>query len=412
MSNTMNRIASDLQKIMSESAKKKTSGFDTQAVVTRLDGDTAWVKFPGGDDETPVRRTTNAGVGDNVQVRVSGGRAWLLGNVTNPPTDDTQANIATDAAQDADRKAVDAIENASIAKIAADSAQAYAEQAKETTDEINAYAEVAGKTVTQILQDGETAGEKAQEASRSAQRAYDAANASLTQLGMVEDVVGALNWISSHATYQKSNDTAVIQNKFYFTLNGTAVENPVGSPSNKGYYELVDNIYELSEDSEVDATKTYYTVVAVSATPTQSPSSEGLYEVRDLSEGVSQYIASHLALDESGLHVVNGSSRIDLSPSGGIDIWSNSKKIAHYGSDAQLGDTNGYHIDIQSGTNARLSFKNNDTEIAYMSKDMLYIPRAVVVDSMQVGDESEGGAWRWVIDPSSRSLTLSWIGGV
>lgn len=391
MSNTMNRIASDLQKIISESDKKKTSGYDTQAIVTRLDGEIAWVKIPGGEDETPVRRTTNAGVGDNVQVRVNGGRAWLLGNTTNPPTDDTVANIAILDAANASDNAMAASQAAKVALDSANNARINASIAHEMATNATA---------------------SATEASKQAGVAYDAANNSLIQLGVVEDVVGALNWISAHATYQKSNDTAVLLGKFYFNLTGTAVDNPVGSPSNKGYYELVDDAYTLSEDSTVNPDKTYYTITAGAVTPTQSPISEGLYEVRDLSEGVSQYIASHLALDEAGLHVVNGSSRIDLSPSGGIDIWSNSKKIAHYGADAQLGDTNGYHIDIQSGNNARLVFKNNDTEIAYMSKDMLYIPRAVVVDSMQVGDESEGGAWRWVIDSSSRSLTLSWIGGV
>ena len=355
-------------------------------VVSRIDNQgVVWVRLAGANNETPTASTSaEVESGDEVTVEWRNNKLYIGGNYSNPSAGVIRVDAVQQAAQVANQAAANAVADAGVARTAAQQAQASAENASQSATTAN----------------------------QNAQRAYDAANASLVQLGMVEDVVGALNWISSHATYQKSNDTSIIQNKFYFTLNGTAVENPTGSPSNKGYYELVDNVYELSEDSEVDATKTYYTVVAVSATPTQSPSSEGLYEVRDLSEGVSQYIASHLALDESGLHVVNGSSRIDLSPSGGIDIWSNSKKIAHYGSDAQLGDTNGYHIDIQSGTNARLSFKNNDTEIAYMSKDMLYIPRAVVVDSMQVGDESEGGAWRWVIDPSSRSLTLSWIGGV
>lgn len=94
-----------------------------------------------------------------------------------------------------------------------------------------------------------------------------------------------------------------------------------------------------------------------------------------------------------------------------IDITQNNNLVASFGKNAQLGDTKGYHINIQSGENARLAFKNNDVEIAYMSKDMLYIPRAVVVDSMQVGDETEGNAWRWVIDKASRDLTLTWIGG-
>ena len=66
-------------------------GYDTTAEVKRIEDGTAWVHFPGGEDETPVRMTVNANVGDNVQVRVSGGRAFIIGNGTAPPTDDGKA---------------------------------------------------------------------------------------------------------------------------------------------------------------------------------------------------------------------------------------------------------------------------------------------------------------------------------
>lgn len=67
------------------------SGYDTPATVTRVDGGTVWVHFPGGVDETPVKKTINATTGDTVQVRVSGGKAFLVGNGTAPPTDDKTA---------------------------------------------------------------------------------------------------------------------------------------------------------------------------------------------------------------------------------------------------------------------------------------------------------------------------------
>lgn len=71
--------------------KNKPQPYDTQATVTRIEGNTAWVAIPGGVDETPVQRTINAKTGDVVQVRVSGGTAFLVGNGTAPPTDDTRA---------------------------------------------------------------------------------------------------------------------------------------------------------------------------------------------------------------------------------------------------------------------------------------------------------------------------------
>lgn len=70
---------------------KKTSGYDTQATVTRVENGIAWVHIPGGVSETPVRLTVDAKQGDKVQVRVSGGRAHLTGNATAPPTDNTLA---------------------------------------------------------------------------------------------------------------------------------------------------------------------------------------------------------------------------------------------------------------------------------------------------------------------------------
>lgn len=391
MSVGIDKLASELQKVIEEKDKNKKTPYDTEAEVVRVDTEVVWVKIPGGVDETPVQKTVNAKVGDTVQVRVSGGRAFLVGNGTNPPTDDTVAHEASYQAQNAQVHAVNAEAAAADAQKSAESARIDASVAHQMA---------------------ENATTSANEASKQAGIAYNAANNSLIQLGVVEDVVGALTWIGSHGTYQKTNDTTVVTAKFYFSVVGTPVVNPVGNPNSKGYYELIDEVYVLSEDTSVDSEKTYYTISANAVTPSGDPSASNLYELKDIDQAVSQYIATHLALDDGGLHVVNGSSRMDLSPTGGIDIWSNSKKIAHYGSDVQLGDPYGYHIDIQSGENSRLSFKNNELEIAYMSKDQLYIPRAVVVDSMQVGDETEGGAWRWVIDPEVRDLTLSWIGGV
>ena len=81
----------DLVKILKESEKKGTEPYDTEATVKRIDGSTAWVHIPGGVEETPVQLTIGSRVGDKVQVRVSGGRAWLVGNSTAPPTDDSTA---------------------------------------------------------------------------------------------------------------------------------------------------------------------------------------------------------------------------------------------------------------------------------------------------------------------------------
>lgn len=83
--------SSDLISLLKEAEKKGTTGYDTQAEVLRVEGDTVWVNIPGGVPETPIQRTIDAKEGDTVQVRVAGGNAWLVGNASAPPTDDSTA---------------------------------------------------------------------------------------------------------------------------------------------------------------------------------------------------------------------------------------------------------------------------------------------------------------------------------
>lgn len=80
---------------------KGTDGYDTQAEVKRIDGQTAWVHIPGGVDETPIQMTINANIGDLVQVRVAGGTAWITGNLSAPPTDNKFAEQVKEDAETA-----------------------------------------------------------------------------------------------------------------------------------------------------------------------------------------------------------------------------------------------------------------------------------------------------------------------
>ena len=89
------RILESLMAALKQS-ERKTSAYDTSATVRRIEGGIAWVHIPGGVDETPVKLTINAKAGDTVQVRVSGGRAFMVGNATAPPTDDRVANSAVE----------------------------------------------------------------------------------------------------------------------------------------------------------------------------------------------------------------------------------------------------------------------------------------------------------------------------
>lgn len=68
-----------------EATKANTSAYDTLAKVVRVKDGTAWVHIDGGVDETPAELTINAQKGDMVRLRVSGGRAYLIGNSSDPP---------------------------------------------------------------------------------------------------------------------------------------------------------------------------------------------------------------------------------------------------------------------------------------------------------------------------------------
>ena len=135
MSSGLNKIINDLLQILQEAGKNKTAPLDAQAEVRRVEGDTAWVHIAGGVDETPVRLTINARVGDKVQVRLSGGRAWITGNASAPPTDDHLANTANTTAKTANVTANQALQGANTAQNTADKAQSSADKAQNTATE-------------------------------------------------------------------------------------------------------------------------------------------------------------------------------------------------------------------------------------------------------------------------------------
>lgn len=264
-------LVNTLVKAVSDIQNKKAKGYDTQAQVTRVDGNTAYVHIPGGVDETPAQLTINAKKGDTVRVRVAGGTAWLVGNASNPPTDDATANAASAVANTASTMAGEAVESANIAQEAAESAQASAAEAKTS----------------------------ANEAKTSAIEANNHANSALTQLGFVEDVVDTLNWITAHGIYVVTSDTEVEEGKYYF--EATQVTNPTGNPREQNYFEYNSSSqkYALSTDTTVTSGKTYYTIAQV--TPTDPT---GYLELDSVDDAVATYVQSHLALTDEGLYVL------------------------------------------------------------------------------------------------------------
>ena len=72
--------------------RQKTAPLDIMGKVTRVEDGVAWVRFAGSEvGDTPVRMNIDCKEGDVVQVRSSDGKAWIVGNQSAPPTDDSKA---------------------------------------------------------------------------------------------------------------------------------------------------------------------------------------------------------------------------------------------------------------------------------------------------------------------------------
>lgn len=327
-----NSVGKEMAKLISQSGKKETKAYDTQAEVVRVEGLTAWVHIPGGVDETPVSMTMNAKAGEMVQVRVSGGRAWLTGNASSPPTDDTKANAASELAYNAKILAEASEREAKRAREAADIAEESAKRAREKATEAET---AAGRALTKAT-DAEAAAGRAETEAIAASR-Y--ANGALSQLSVVENVVGTLNWISEHGSYSLTGDTQVIPGKHYFILRDgkyIIVLDPEGSPAQQGYYEL----------SGID-------------------------------EAVSNYVASHLSLTDDGLWVTKDDFGYKLLLSGeGMKVYDDKgSMIANFGGNVVIGKTSEWHQRINPG----------ETVFAYGEKIYTYLtPGKILTENLEV----------------------------
>ena len=210
MSN-VDKIAKDLAGIIKSSDSKGTAPYDTKATVKKVENGIAWVQIPGGVDETPVQMTLSAKAGDTVQVRVSGGRAWITGNGTAPPTDDARANDAYKAADKAYSVAENAIMDAQRAHEAADSAEASAEQAQTSAENAGEYAARA-----------------------------------LGNLSTVQSVTETLNWITAHGTMTLTTDTALDPTHVYFVVDA------------QGDYVVGGTHYSVVTEPKLEDISTYY----------------------------------------------------------------------------------------------------------------------------------------------------------
>ena len=218
-----------------------------------------------------------------------------------------QATQAANLATAAGASAVQAAAAAAVADRKAQDATASAAEAKEAADLADAKAEQAVISARNAQTSADNAQDSADAAQESAVEANTHANSALTQLSVVEDVAGTLDWISQHGSYAPTSDTTVHVNKVYFKLESGAYV-PVVLP-----------------DQEAN------------------PSEEGWYEL-DISDSQSEYIMAHLAVTTEGLWVL---------PSGSF--------VRHYlidSNDNRIVDSNGdYIVDYSFDPNSSDGYK-------------------------------------------------------
>lgn len=83
----------ELAEVISEAIKgNQQTGSDYTARVVKVEGSTAYVQITGSDiADTPVAMSVSCKPGEMVRVRVANGKAWITGNDSSPPTDDSAA---------------------------------------------------------------------------------------------------------------------------------------------------------------------------------------------------------------------------------------------------------------------------------------------------------------------------------
>lgn len=340
---SLQTISNDLVQSITEKEKKKSIPYDTYAKVIRIDGGTAWVHIPGGVDETPVALTVNAKVGDSVLVRVSGGNAWIVGNSSAPPTDDTKAVEAKGVADVAQVKAASAQETAINAATAAANAQSSANAAAQAASSAQSSAQTALTNAGLAQTAAGNAQSSANNAQASADNASEYASRALGNLSTVQSVTETLNWITQHGTMTLTTDTALDPTHVYFVQD------------NNGDYVVGGVHYAVVPEPSVDDLSTYYEL--------------------SINESLNNYVATHLSVTAEGLWIIPdaGGNKVLIATGQGSTytsagtyiIGANGIVLAKFlASGTTIGAENGAHTTV--GADGQTVYKDSTNAIAHI----------------------------------------------
>lgn len=271
--------------------------------------------------------------------------------------EDVPEGAITQALNSMQTQIYSAASSAATAHDAAESAKQDAAAAARAASDAQGSAE----TAAQAASDAQGSAKTAQSAADSAN---GSANTALTQLGVVENVVGVLDLLTKHGNYQLTTDTTVQAGKWYFVKEE-------------------DNTYQVVND------------------PAADPATAGYYELTGIDEAVQNYVSSHLVLADNGLWLqTDGSAaKLQLSTSDGVVIYNeNGTPVAQYGEDTIIGDKFGFHIKIDGDEN-EIGFFRGDMKVAYMNGAQLYVENSLSFGHFMFYERNNG------------HFTLKYIGG-
>lgn len=159
------------------------------------------------------------------------------------------ATAAQQSASTASQAATTAQGSASTAAQAAQAAQQDASDASDAATQAQTSASNAATSASNAATSASNAAADAAQAHTEATSANLYANSALDQLGIVQDVVGVLDWASKHGTFARTSDTAIVDGKVYFTYDSSTGDyTPVVEPQ----ASQLANYYELSMSEAMD----------------------------------------------------------------------------------------------------------------------------------------------------------------
>lgn len=210
-------------------------------------------------------------------------------------------------------------------------------------------------------QAAETAGDAmgaAGTAQEQASAATEAAGSANTNLDEIKRLVDFDKWVNEHCTCVLTTDTEVVPGKFYFTIDD-------------GKY------VSITPDEDAD------------------PSSLSLYELGDVNASISDFVDTHLVVEDNGdlsVQTDGIKTKLKLSGNGLQLINENGDTISTFSDAITLGDINGMHLTLSPGDSEgdpvilpELGFWQGTIEVAYINAETLYISQARIEESLHIG---------------------------